>query len=106
MPERYAKVVHTVLNTMANKHTSNFISQMLFREESNTTEFIHLRQEEEEEEVGGRRRHADEDEDEDEETQVVIFSAAAAAAAGTVDVARHAFGGAAKRNHGRATASQ
>ena len=104
MLERYAKVVPTVLNTMANKHTSNFISQMLSREESNTTEFIHLRQEEEEEEVGGRRRDEDEDEDEDEETQVVIFSAAAAA--GTVDVARYAFGGAAKRNHGRATASQ
>ena len=105
MPERYAKVVPTVLNTMANKHTSNFISQMLSREESNTTEFIHLRQEEEEEEeVGGRRRDEDEDEDEDEETQVVIFSAAAAAR--TADVARHAFGGAAKRNHGRATASQ
>ena len=57
------------------------------------------------EEVGGRRRDADEAEDEDEETEVVIFLAAAAAA-GTADVARHALGGAAKRNHGRATASQ
>ena len=102
--ERYAKVVPTVLNTMANKHTSNFISQMLSREESNTTEFIHLRQEEEEEEAGGRRRDEDEDEDEDEDTQVVIFLAAAAAR--TVDVARHAFGRAAKRNHGRAAASE
>ena len=105
MPERYAKMVPTVLNTMANKHTSNFISQMLSKEESNTTEFIHVRQEEEVEEVGGRRLDADEDEDEDEETEVVIFSAAAAAA-GTVDVARHAFGGAVKRNHAKATASQ
>ena len=104
MPERYAKVVPTILNTLANKHTSNFISQMLSMEERNTTEFIHLRQEEEVEDVGGRRLDADEDEDEDEETEVVIFLAAAAA--GTVDVARHAFGGAAKRNHGRATASQ
>ena len=75
---------------------------MLYREESNTTEFIHLRQEEEVEEVGGRSLDANEDED--EETEVVIFLAAAAA--GTVDVVRHAFGGAAKRNHGRATASQ
>ena len=62
-------MVPTVLNTMANKHTSNFISQMLSMEESNTTECIHLRQEEEEEEVGGRRRDEDEDEDEEEEEE-------------------------------------
>ena len=80
-----------------------FHTEMLSREESNMTELIHLRQEEEVEEVGGRRLDADEDEDEDEEPQVVIFSVAAAA--GTVDVARRAFGGAAQRNHGRATAS-
>ena len=44
-------MVPTVLNAMANKHSSNFISQMLCREDSNTTEFIHLGQEEEEEEI-------------------------------------------------------
>ena len=51
---------------------------MLFRKESNTTEFIHLAQEEEVEEIGGKRLDAHEDEDEGEETEIVIFLVAAA----------------------------